>query len=172
MSSGRSSGDFLAARDARHEWLLAACQLARETGHGAVLLLSTNVPGPDKDRSGLERLLERGLAALAAGQVDSAPLRAGTDLLGPYRILLAREAAARVKAAAIALEDRLPGGRVLDVDVLTADGRPVDRRSLGLPPRSCYACDRPARECILLARHPLAELLAAVDTHLALAGSG
>jgi holo-ACP synthase CitX len=172
MSSERSSRDFLAARDARHAWTLEACRLAGETGHGAVLFLSTNLPGPDKDRPELEALLERALAGLAAGEVDATPLRAGSDLLGPYRILLAREAAARVKVAAVALEGRLPGGRLLDLDVVAPDGRPVDRHSLGLAPRSCYACDRPARECILLARHPLAELLAAVDAHLVPAGSG
>ncbi len=166
MSSARSNRDFLAARDARHALSLAACRLARSSARESVVVLSTNVPGPDKNRPGLEALLARGVAALATSGLDLAPAFAGTDLLGPYRILLARGPGARIKAAAVELEDRLPGGRVLDVDVLTPAGRPIDRRTLRLSQRSCYACPRPARECILLSRHTLAELLAAVDAHL------
>jgi holo-ACP synthase len=171
MSCARSGNDYLAARDARHEHVLAACRLAREMRAGAVIVVSVNIPGPDKNRPGLETLVRRSVAALHAGGVHQTATVAGTDLLGPYRVLVASEPASKVKTVTVALERELPGGRVLDLDVLTSDGEPVDRRSLGLEPRCCYVCDRPARECILLARHPLAELLAAVDSHLALAHS-
>jgi holo-ACP synthase CitX len=171
MSCARSGNEYLAARDARHERVLAACRLARQRAEGVVIVVSVNVPGPEKNRPGLEGLVERGTAALGAPGIEGTLVFAGTDLLGPYRILIASGPAVRIKAAAIDLEDRLPGGRVLDVDVLAPDGEPVDRRTLGLAPRCCYACDRPARECILLERHSLAELLAAVDAHLAVAST-
>ena len=169
MSCARSRSEYLAARDARHEQILAACGLARATRSGAVVVVSANLPGPDKNRPGLETLVRRSLAALNARGVNFTPVFAGTDLLGPYRVLVASEPASTVKPVTVELERDLPGGRVLDLDVLTPDGDPVDRRSLGLEPRCCYVCHRPARECILLARHTLAELLAAVDAHLALA---
>lgn len=136
---------------------------------GAVIVVSVNIPGPDKNRPGVETLVRRSVAALHANGVHQTAAAAGNDLLGPYRVFVASEPASKVKTVTVALERELPGGRVLDLDVLTSDGEPVDRRSLGLEPRCCYVCDRPARECILLARHPLAELLAAVDSHLALA---
>ena len=167
MSCARLRTEYLAARDARHAQVVAACRLAQEAGAGAVLVASTNLPGPEKNRPGLEALVQRSLAALGARGVHLTLVSAGTDLLGPCRVLLAAEPASTVKTLTVALERDLPGGRVLDVDVLTADGDPVDRESLGLEPRCCYVCDRPARECILLARHPLQELLAAVDAHLA-----
>jgi len=169
MSCARSGSEYLAARDARHEQVLAACRIARATRAGAIIVVSANVPGPDKNRPGIEALVRRGASALAAGGVDQTPVFAGADLLGPYRILVASAPASDVKVAAVALERDLPGGRVLDLDVLASDGEPVDRQSLGLEPRCCYVCHRPARECILLARHTLQELLAAVDAHLALA---
>jgi holo-ACP synthase CitX len=169
MSCARSRNEYLAARDARHEQVLAACSLARAARAGAVVVASTNLPGPDKNRPGLETLVRRSLAALDASGVNQTPVFAGVDLLGPYRILVAPAAALDVKTAAVALERDLPGGRLLDLDVLTSDGEPVDRQRLGLEPRRCYVCDQPARECIRLARHSLAELLAAVDAHLALA---
>jgi holo-ACP synthase len=164
-------GGYLEARDARHVLILEACRLARERTQGAVIVVSVNIPGPDKNRPGLEALVERGTVALGARGIGGTPVFAGTDLLGPYRILVAPGPAAQIKAAAVELEGGLPGGRVLDVDVLMSDGEPVDRRTLGLAPRCCYVCDRPARECILLGRHRLAELLAAVDAHLALASA-
>jgi len=171
MSCARSRSEYLDARDARHALTLAACARARETRAGAVVIVGANVPGPDKNRPGLEALLQRGLAALAASGVRLAPVFAGTDLLGPYRILLAAEPASTVKPLAVALERDLPGGRLLDLDVLTPNGEPVDRGRLGLEPRCCYVCDRPAHECMRLARHSLPELLAAVDAHLARAGA-
>ncbi len=169
MSCARSSSDFLAARDARQALILEACRLARQRQAGTVIAVSVNVPGPEKNRPGLEALVARGAAALDTGGVEGMPLFAGTDLLGPYRIVVAPGSASAIKEKAVTLEARLPGGRVLDLDVLTPDGQPVDRQRLGLAPRCCYACDRPARECILLARHTLSELLAAVDAQLALA---
>jgi holo-ACP synthase CitX len=169
MSCARSRSEYLAARDARHEQVLAACGLAREVRAGAVVVVGANLPGPDKNRPGLETLVRRSLAALNARGVNLAPAFVGTDLLGPYRVLVASEPASTVKPVTVEVEQELPAGRVLDLDVLTPDGDPVDRRSLGLEPRCCYACDRPARECILLARHTLPELLAAVDALLALA---
>ena len=169
MSCASSRSDYLAARDARHAQILAACRLAQETRAGAVVVASTNLPGPEKNRPGLEILVERSLATLSARGLHLMLASAGTDLLGPYRFLVAAEPAATIKPLTVTLERDLPGGRVLDLDVLTPDGDPVDRESLGLEPRCCYVCDRPARECILLARHPIQELLAVVDAHLALA---
>jgi holo-ACP synthase len=169
MSCARSRSEYRAARDARHEETLAACAQARAAQAGAVVVAGGNLPGPDKNRPGLEPLLRRGLAALDAAGVHLAPAFAATDLLGPYRILIAAEPASAIKPLAVAVERDLPGGRLLDLDVLTPDGDPVDRGSLGLEPRCCYVCDRPAHECLRLARHTLPELLAAVDAHLALA---
>jgi len=169
MSCARSRTEYLAARDARHVQVLAACRVAREARAGAVLVASTNLPGPEKNRPGLEALVRRSMAALGARGLHLTLVSGGTDLLGPYRVLVAAEPASTIKPLTVTLERDVPGGRVLDLDVLTPDGDPVDRESLGLEPRCCYVCDRPARECILLARHPLRELLAAVDAHLALA---
>ena len=166
--SARTS-DYLDARDARQVLILDACRQARQRAEGVVIAVSVNIPGPEKNRPGVEPLVERGASALGGQGIEGTRAFAGTDLLGPYRILVASGLATRIKAETVALETSLPGGRVLDLDVLTPDGQPVDRQRLGLTARGCYACDRPARECMLLARHTLPELLAAVDAQLALA---
>jgi holo-ACP synthase len=169
MSFARSRSDFLAARDARQALLDDACRRARDSGRQAVLFIGVNIPGAEKNRPGLEGLVEAGLKALIAAGIDATLAASAVDLLGPYRVLLTAQLPAAVKAATVAIESSLPGGRVLDLDVLTAAGDPVDRQGLGLEPRRCYVCDQPARECMLLARHTLPDLLAAVDAHIALA---
>lgn len=52
-----------------------------------------------------------------------------------------------LKQLAIALEERCPASRLLDLDVLDQEGRQVDRSSLGISPRSCLLCDQPASIC-------------------------
>jgi triphosphoribosyl-dephospho-CoA synthase len=61
------------------------------------------------------------------------------------------------------MEEAFAAGRLLDVDVYDAAGRQVDRRSIGLPPRLCLACDQPAVDCIRAGRHSPGELAAAVS---------
>ena len=63
----------------------------------------------------------------------------------------------------MAIEAENPSARLLDVDVYRPDGSQVDRAALGLPPRSCLLCSKPARECILVRRHSTQELLKRVD---------
>jgi holo-ACP synthase CitX len=162
----------LAARDARHERLLDACRKAVIAGSGAVVTIGVNVPGADKNRPGLGRLIDSAAAALHGAGFEPATVCEGADLLGPYRVLLIARPPHQVKSRAVLIEETLPGGRVLDLDVLAPDGTPVDRKAVGREPRPCYVCDEPARECILLGRHSAAELIAAVDAQIALARAG
>ena len=56
------------------------------------------------------------------------------------------------KRMAVRLEQDLWYGFLVDVDVY--DGFiPVTRHSLGLPPRSCYVCGSPSKECVVKSRH-------------------
>lgn len=83
------------------------------------------------------------------------------DADGPARHYLAPEPEA-LKRLAVAYEEQAPGAALLDLDVLWADGQPLSRAQLGLPPRACAVCgERPAAACIVAARHPRAEVEAA-----------
>jgi len=152
--------DLLAARDARAERLRAA--LARNPG--SVLMISANVPGPDKFRPGLARLLQDALDALQAA-VGLEVLPVPRDRAGPFRLAVSAAAPEAAKRAALALENG-PSGRLLDLDVYAPDGVQVDRALLGLPPRPCLVCARPAGECIRLGRHAPEELRGRVDALL------
>jgi holo-ACP synthase CitX len=146
---------LLDAREARQ----AAIDRQRGAGH-SVILVGTNIPGPEKYPPGVERLVEAGRLAveraLSARRVDG-----GRDALGPWVLLTTLLEASTAKRATIDLEDTVPGGRLLDLDVWPPDGGPTGRAGLGIGPRSCLVCSRPAAECIRLQRHPAADVEAA-----------
>jgi triphosphoribosyl-dephospho-CoA synthase len=153
---------LLAARDARQR-ALDDCRARRP---GATLLMaSTCIPGPDKFRPGASRLLGSALDAFGA-TLELEPLAGRQDLLGAYRLATVRAPAETAKRAAMALEQRLPAGRLLDLDVYRADGDQVGRAQLGAPARPCLVCAAPAGDCMALGRHGLAELLGRVDSLL------
>jgi len=61
------------------------------------------------------------------------------------------------KEEAMSLEEKTPWGALLDVDVLLPGGA-LSRSVLGLPPRRCFLCGRPAKECARAGRHDRKEL--------------
>jgi triphosphoribosyl-dephospho-CoA synthase len=161
--SGRTN--FLEARDARQQELENLLRRIAPEDAASVLLISANVPGPDKHRPGIARLLGGALDSLQR-EIGVNVLRSGRDVLGPFHIVSSKLPAKKAKKFTVALEAENPSARLLDVDVYSLDGSPVDRRALTLAPRSCLLCAEPARECILLQRHSSAQLLHRVDSLL------
>ena len=71
-----------------------------------------------------------------------------------------------VKRACCEIEDEHPLGRLMDIDVLEPTGEgaaPVSRDRVGLKPRRCLLCGRPARECMRAHTHSREELLTKID---------
>lgn len=56
------------------------------------------------------------------------------------------------------LEEQLPYGRLLDIDVLDGEGAHISRAELGLPERGCLVCGAPGRACAASRAHTLEEL--------------
>lgn len=174
--------DLLAARDARQVRLDAF--IARASGTRCVVAITTSIPGPDKKLDGTEVLIGAVLEQLdtlgwlgfasgrrrvgrgGAGGFPGAfpiPHDHGDDVLGEF-IFFALDVEPRVVKRRYALiENHVPWGRLLDIDVYDAEGRPVSRADVGLPPRECLLCAEPARECMRLGRHAEAELRAGVE---------
>ena len=59
--------------------------------------------------------------------------------------------------AAVEAENSMEAGRILDIDVLTADGQ-LSRLDMGLPPRRCLLCGESAKACARAGTHDPAEL--------------
>lgn len=66
--------------------------------------------------------------------------------------------AAELKQLALEIEETDPIGRLFDMDVLDADGKKIDRESLGLPRRKCLICDQDAYICAGRRTHSLEQL--------------
>ncbi|HEY3384315.1 MAG TPA: citrate lyase holo-[acyl-carrier protein] synthase [Vicinamibacterales bacterium] len=142
-------------------------RIRRHFGTGSTLVfLGTNIPGPDKHLVELDRLMTVWLDGVVAEFADAIVVDRGDDALGPWELIGTRMEPEVAKRRAVALEEALRAGRLLDLDVYAPDGSQVDRRRIGLPPRCCLVCDEPAGECIRAGRHTTAELHAAVCTLL------
>ena len=85
---------------------------------------------------------------------------------GPLLMAGFSQSPRRLKEACVQAEQTLPGGRLLDLDVTAHGGDAVSRRDLGLPPRQCFLCGRPAVECASRGLHPREQVLQHVQAWL------
>ena len=153
--------EVLNARDRR-----AARQRERLRSGGALVWLTMNIPGAVKITPPIGEAFEAGVSAIAA-VFGGAPERFCSNA-GLEACLLCAHPAAEVKRKAARIEDASGVGRLLDIDVLGADGVKLSREALGLPPRSCLICGGPAFVCARSRAHGLDALRAEVDRRIAL----
>ena len=144
--------------DERERRWHARLDIAR-TRQCAVLSLTLNIPGPDKNLPGVEaafaRLREDLLRALEIGGGRDVLLaqQALSGLDGPCWLAAVGMDARELKALAVAFEDSHPLGRLADADVLDAEGCPVNRNAVGHRPRRCFLCGQAASLCRREGRH-------------------
>lgn len=62
------------------------------------------------------------------------------------------------KRIGIGIEDSHPLGRLFDIDVIKPDLSSISREELGIAPRTCIICDRPARFCMRNGSHSKQEI--------------
>lgn len=128
-----------------------------------LIQLTLNLPGPDKAPSGSGELFHWGvqqiLATMASAEIDTE----GHDVLGPWALIVTSENATRIKQQAIVLENSIPAGRLLDIDVYSQDGVQVSRRDIESPSRPCLICENSAVDCIRNQTHNPAQLRASID---------
>jgi len=155
--------EVLHAREQRVERQRA--MLAR---HGKPLVSLTLVmPGPVKDGP-----LARELYGAAVAELDALVRACGWTLrsfqerfppTGPEALYAIDTDARELKRALVALEDAHVLGRLWDMDVICPEAGSISRGSLGFAARGCLLCDEPGHACARSRRHPLAELMAAIE---------
>lgn len=97
----------------------------------------------------------------AAAGFSIREIRCRITAAGPECLLAAEGSAAEIKELCLELEERLPFGRILDIDVLSDSGKglaSLHREAFGKPPRRCLVCDSDAFLCIAEKRHTAAQL--------------
>lgn len=129
----------------------------------SLLCLTVQLPGSEK-RNDLSLRIARAAVDAVRGSfpVDEAELLDLETGYEGYFILSLDPVVAKRQACHI--EDTHPLGRLMDLDVLSGDNALLtDRLALGLPPRRCLICDRPARYCMRARTHGQEELLARIE---------
>lgn len=149
----------------RREARAARQQALRSKYASLVVCLCANMPGPVKQNEAArrivaigERLLQSGLAEKKYAVLHVEAVQAAT---GPERLYCVAAPANALKALCIALEEKSPAGRLLDLDVIGPEG-PISRVTLGHPPRRCLVCGEIAAVCTGRAPHPLEQVQLAI----------
>jgi holo-ACP synthase / triphosphoribosyl-dephospho-CoA synthase len=139
----------------RDRWA-ADTQAALYGGARAVIRLSARMPASLRARGLADRPLGRGAAAFEAEcrrlGLSLMHLGPGRGALGPWVLWTSDNDPFLLKRAAICVEDGSIQGQLLDLDVFSQEG-PISRSLLGLPPRLCVVCGRPAAVCAGRAIH-------------------
>ena len=159
LTADKRLSAMLAAREARWERRMA---LAEETP--SLISATLCVPLPLRTSPEAAALLRRSAEALRKALAREGFRPGEPEWLdgedGAACFLPCEEEAAAVKRFCVRQEETLPQGRILDLDVTARGGVPIGRAELGLPPRKCFLCGRPAAECVSAARHAPGEVAA------------
>ena len=134
--------------------------------HPGQTLVCLTVVMPGSVKRSAESLLIAGAAmhALIEEFGSSGPFLETRDLPTGYEAYLLTSASVQdAKRAVCRIEEEHPLGRLFDIDVIAAGAAPLSRESLGLEPRRCLLCGRPARECMREGRHGYDELQARIS---------
>ena len=123
-----------------------------------LICLTMNIPGAQKVTPLVFVAFSEGRRRIEAAMPSA---RFCTEILektGLEAYYLVNGDASAVKRTLCAVEDETPLGRLFDIDVLQADGEKISREALGLPPRTCFLCGRPAFLCARSRAHAVKDM--------------
>lgn len=148
---------LLAARDARR--VRQESMLGRYPDL-ALIVLTVNIPGPEKRTSASVGIGKAGMEALK--EVFGSRIvheEMYDNETGFEAFLLVDADREEAKRLAVDIEEHHPLGRLMDIDVIGEGCVPLSRQAYGLPERRCMLCGDQARVCMRAGRHTVEELL-------------
>ena len=158
--------ELLQVLDAREERWNRRLALSREKGQ-TLVTVTLCLPAAYRTAPAFGELLGRLCLRLqelfAQGGLELTPEEPLKGADGPAFFYTAPAPAGEVKRLCVKAEELLPGGRMLDIDVMDSQGEPVGRSALGLPPRTCFVCGEAAAVCVSRRAQPLEEIDARVE---------
>ena len=158
-----------AAREAHRKAIL------EETGAISLVQFTVVAPGPDKKTPDFKSLFVSGRRAIVDSTLGAgiAPLKIDVleKVTGNELYMALFLPALDVKRRMVDIEEMLPFGRLLNINVYDSEGNHIPRTAVGYPERACLVCDTPGYDC---ARHhvhsyeELGEIVAAIVEESAL----
>ncbi|UQS81927.1 citrate lyase holo-[acyl-carrier protein] synthase [Bombilactobacillus folatiphilus] len=136
-----------------------------------VLGIKLNIPGKIKTNEEIQQIFTAGVKEIQRiCRVADLPLVFWKQYLrrltGPECFMVIAENVVLVKRQMIQFEEQFALGRLFDVDVLGQSvTNQLSRTDLGLPPRKCYVCGRPAKQCARNQTHSIDDLKSAIDQY-------
>lgn len=130
---------------------------------GCVVSFSLNIPGRIKSCSlfikAFDAAVEKLKESIAEKGIAIEFIESIYKKTGPECILSVNGDPESIKILTLDIEDKHPIGRLFDFDVIRKSGDKVSREDIGLPPRMCLLCSRPAFICARSRHHGEAELM-------------
>ena len=149
--------EILSNREWREERISV---LTADFPEDTIISLKLNIPGPLKNNEKFQEIFEIGWKVFCQDAIGSEKhLERPT---GPEGFLVMLDDLETVKRDAIDFEENSPLGRLFDSDDMK-DGNQLSRTVLGFPQRTCFVCDRPAKECARDQRHSREEIQKAIN---------
>lgn len=143
--------------EAREQRALRQRELLAETGLPLVCF-TLNIPGPEKDSPLIQKGFFLGLRLLEKSLGPGIRHRESRLTAAGWEAFVRVEMdPAELKRITAHLEDKIPGGRVFDMDVLTPSGK-LGRLELGISERKCLLCENKAALCGRSRAHSLEAL--------------
>ncbi|MBR3979483.1 MAG: citrate lyase holo-[Oscillospiraceae bacterium] len=121
-----------------------------------VVCLTMNIPGPVKNSLSIQRAFLLG-AKMLRNALCVAEEEILTENTGCEALFSVEGDSRDIKQICTDLEERIPLGRLWDMDVLTPSGEKLSREE----PRSCLVCGKPGRLCAATRAHSVSQLQAA-----------
>lgn len=85
---------------------------------------------------------------------------------GLTKVFVIGDEAKDIKKISIEIEDNHELGRFVDIDVYDLDGHSLSRTEMGYPLRSCYICNKSAKECSRNKTHSIEELIDFIESSM------
>lgn len=127
-----------------------------------VLSFTMNIAGPVKNSPLIRRSFGEGKRlledALKAQGMQIVQTQERQDHTGNEAVMVVRADPYALKNVCVEIEAAPHLGRLLDMDVIDAEGRQVSRQTLGIPQRGCLVCGAPGRACASRRLHTVDQL--------------
>ena len=137
-------------------------EMLAETGAASLVQFTVVAPGAEKLLPEYRRLFVSGRRAVIEAFLGNNIVPLKIDVLEKvtgFELYLAMYLPAEdVKRRMVEIEEVLPFGRLLNINVYDNEGNHIPRTTLGYPERCCLVCNKPGYDCARTAAHTTQEV--------------
>lgn len=128
------------------------------------LTISAVSPGEVKNSKAYRSIIDSAFELLKKSNTIKIQEKIIIDRIGGYCIILglSNENGKEIKELTVSMEEKLPWGRIIDLDVIDKN-KSYTRTSLGFKERTCLVCEDSAHLCARSRKHDINEILLKIN---------